>query len=100
MTGQKHLKPRPGDLSYANLTKKKSRLCNSEHWKVLSEDGDDRPVISFCHNVTGTRVSSLGIIDDGDLGDAGQERWKEIKTDDRKLKIMCFDENIILSSRS
>ena len=73
-------------------------MCSSEHWKVLSEDGEDRPVISFSHNITGTRVSSLGIIDDD--GEAGQERWKEIKTGDRKLKIMYFDENIILSSRS
>ena len=34
LTGQKELRPRPGDLSFANLTKKKSRLCSSENWKV------------------------------------------------------------------
>ena len=77
-------------------------MCSSENWKVLSEDGDNQPVISFCHSVTGTRVSSLGIIDnvDDNGGETGVEKWKEMKTEDRKLKIMCFDENIILSSRS
>ena len=34
LTGQKQPSPRPGDLSYANLSNKKSRLCSSDNWQV------------------------------------------------------------------
>ena len=34
LTGQKELRPRVGDLTFANLTRKKCRLSHSENWKV------------------------------------------------------------------
>ena len=37
LTGQKQLRPQPGDLSFANLTRKKSRLCSSDNWQVNSK---------------------------------------------------------------
>ena len=39
LTGQKALRPRLGDLSFANLTRKRSRLCSSEDWKVRVRGG-------------------------------------------------------------
>ena len=48
--------------------------------------------MSFRHTVTGTRVSSLWITEAGDRG------WVEIKTGDKKLKIMYYDE--MVGSRS
>lgn len=50
------------------------------------------PAVSFRHTVTGTRVSSLWITEAGDRG------WVEIKTGDKKLKIMYYDE--MVGSRS
>lgn len=95
LTGQKRLKPRQGDLSFANLTKRKSRLCSSENWKVLSED-DSQPAINFEHKITGRKVSSLWVIGDQNIDDGSDsnkcDSWKEIKTDSKRIKIMCFDE--------
>ena len=95
LTGQKRLKPRQGDLSFANLTKRKSRLCSSENWKVLSED-DSQPAINFEHKITGRKVSSLWVIGDQNIDDGINsnkcDSWKEIKTDSKRIKIMCFDE--------
>ena len=50
------------------------------------------PGVSFRHTVTGTLVSSLWITEAGDRG------WVEIKTGDKKLKIMYYDE--MVGSRS
>ena len=91
LTGQKHLKPRAGDLSFANLTKRKSRLCSSDNWRVMSEDCG-QPAINFVHSVTCTKVSTIMIEEDDTSGDT--TGWKEIKTGDRNLKIMCFDESL------
>ena len=95
LTGQKRLKPRQGDLSFANLTKRKSRLCSSENCKVLSED-DSQPAINFEHKITGRKVSSLWVIGDQNIDDGINsnkcDSWKEIKTDSKRIKIMCFDE--------
>ena len=38
LTGQKELRPRVGDLTFANLARKKCRLSSSENWKVISDD--------------------------------------------------------------
>ena len=35
LTGQKELRPRTGDLTFANLARKKCRLSSSENWKVI-----------------------------------------------------------------
>ena len=84
----KSLRPKPGDLSFANLTKKKSRLCSTEQWRVLSEDH-----VSFVHNVTGTKVSSLWITRT-DCCDDGSS-WTEVPTENKKMKILCYDERIV-----
>ena len=34
LTGQKELRPRVGDLTFANLARKKCRLSSSDNWKV------------------------------------------------------------------
>ena len=34
LTGQKVLRPRVGDLTFANLARKKCRLSSSDNWKV------------------------------------------------------------------
>ena len=34
LTGQRRLRPKPGDLTYANISKRKSKLCSSDIWKV------------------------------------------------------------------
>ena len=66
-------------------------MCSSEHWTVMSEERD-QPAVSFRHNVTGTRVSSLAITQAG----AGQNMggWQEVNTGSNKQKIMYFDEKV------
>ena len=38
LTGQKELRPREGDLTFVNLSRKKCRLSSSENWKVIVPD--------------------------------------------------------------
>ena len=47
--------------------------------------------MSFRHAVTGTRVSSLWITEAGDRGGGG---WTEVKTGDKRMKIIYYDEKV------
>ena len=48
------------------------------------------PAVSFRHSVTGTLVSSLWITEAG----AGDRGWTEVKTGDKRMKIMYYDERV------
>ena len=49
--------------------------------------------MSFRHNVTGTLVSSLWITEAREARD-GDRGWVEVKTGDKRMKIMYYDEKV------
>ena len=57
----------------------------------MSED-NNMPAINFIHKTTGTKVSSLWITGRKKL--ESDNGWKEIKTGEKDLKIMCYDEKL------
>ena len=53
--------------------------------------------MSFRHTVTGTLVSSLWITEAREATEAGEARdrgWVEVKTGDKRMKIMYYDEKV------
>ena len=49
--------------------------------------------MSFRHTVTGTLVSSLWITEAREA-EAGDRGWVEVKTGDKRMKIMYYDEKV------
>jgi len=80
LTGQRRLRPKPGDLTYANISRRKSKLCSSGIWKVCVGES-----VEFEHRDTGITISTAGIL-------AGERQgWTEVETGDSTQKLLCFD---------
>ena len=90
LTGQRKLRPRPGDLSFANLTSRRARLASSDQWTVLTQECG-QPAITFQHRQTGTTISSRAITEPDLAGLAG---WARAETGDKRIRIMFYDEDL------